>query len=121
MLRPSVLIMGATLSTNYPSGPIVSRDWCDKEALYHVETSGHLQAKSNRRQEQYDGHDPGVVGGSDGSQPRLAQACRNLPTVVLDRRSNRPSKRPLLRGELSKPTARRTHSPLASLLHCRRR
>src|SRR5437868_14929091 len=98
MLRPSVLIMGATLSTNYPSGPIVSRDWCDKEVLYQVETGGHLQAKSNRGQEQYDRHDPGVVGGGDRSQARLAQAGRNLPTDVLDRRSNRPSKWPLVRG-----------------------
>src|SRR5437870_11245003 len=115
MLRPS-MIMGATLSTNYPSGPIVSRDWRDKEGLYHVETGRHLEAEGNRRQEQQNRHDPGVVGGGDQYQPRLVQAGCDLPTDAVDRGSDPAARRPLVRGGLRQPTTRRKKSHLASLL-----
>src|SRR5438477_10164287 len=115
MLRPS-MIMGATLSTNYPSGPIVSRDWCDKEGLYHMETGGHLKAERNRGQQQQNRHDTGIVGGGDRRQSHPAQAACQLPSGLLDRGSDPASRRPLIGGRLRQPTTRRKKSHLASLL-----
>src|SRR5437763_14925883 len=105
MLRPSVLIMGATLSTKYPSGPIVSGDRCDKEGLDQMEAGCHLQAERNGRQEQQSGRDPGVVGGGDGGQASLPQAGRNLPAGFAAWRWRQASKPPLLAGGFERPTA----------------
>ena len=81
-----------------------------------MEAGRHLQAQRNRGQDKQNRHDPGVVGGGDRRPPRRAQAGRQVPTGVLFRRSNRASNRPLVRGGLSQPTARRKQSDLASLL-----
>src|SRR2546430_16849438 len=115
MVRPSVLIMGATVSAKYTSGRVVSGDRCDKEGLYQMEAGCHLQAERNGRQEQQNGHDPGVVGGGDGGQASLPQAGRNLPAGFPDGRSSQAPNRPLVRGGLRQPTTRRKQSHLASL------
>jgi len=54
-----------------------------------MEAGCHLQPQRNRRQEQQDRHDPGVVGSRDRGEPSRLEASGDFPCGVADDRSRR--------------------------------
>jgi len=55
-----------------------------------MEAGCHLQPQRNRRQEQQDRHDPGVVGSRDRGEPSRLEPGRDFLSGVADDRSRQP-------------------------------